>query len=320
MSSNRLLRAFAVLLLSLALGTAQAETQVALVQRTFDALKQSAAALEQGDANKGLGLLDSIKSSAETLRASAERFGKQAAAAEKQREAEARNVTTQITETYRAEQAADREVHELTAKIDDLSAQLKAANATRDTLEAQSVEYRREVQIRRECLSQPLEGMFYSWDCWRLSFQDVFANRWAHLKNDIEGNNIQRNNIENTRRDLSGQLSTQQARAREASGRKAQLESQRQTLDQQSKTLRAAVVSLSDASLFWTDTARLIDSKITSIETLQQNLQILVGRAGKTSNSPVFDRYDKQEVRSLEATLVDFARTMDNQTNILLKP
>jgi len=30
--------------------------------------------------------------------------------------------------------------------------------------------------------------------------------------------------------------------------------------------------------------------------------------------------YDKEEVRSLEATLVDFARTMDNQTNILLKP
>jgi len=115
-------------------------------------------------------------------------------------------------------------------------------------------------------------------------------------------------------------LSTQQARAREASAPKVQLESQRETLDKQSKTLRAAVVSLSDASMFWTDTARLIDSKITSIETLQQNLQILVGRASKSSSSPVFDRYDKEEVRSLEATLVDFARTMDNQTNILLKP
>ena len=320
MSSKLVLRAFALLLLSLVLGTAQAETQVALVQRTFDALKQSAAALEQGDANRGLGLLESIKASAETLRATAERFGKQAAEAEKQREAEARSVTSQITDTYRAEQAADKEVGELTAKINDLAAQLTAANATRDALAAQSAEYGREVQIRRECLAQPLEGMFYSWACWRLSFQDVFASRWAYLKNDIEGNNAQRINIENTRRDLSGQLSTQQARAREASARKVQLESQRQTLEKQSKTLRAAVVSLSDASLFWTDTARLIDSKITSIETLQQNLQILVGRASKPSNSPVFDRYDKEEVRTLEATLVDFARTMDNQTNILLKP
>jgi DNA repair exonuclease SbcCD ATPase subunit len=320
MSSKLILRAVALLLLSLVLGTAQAETQVALVQRTFDALKQSAAALEQGDANRGLGLLESIKASAETLRATAERFGKQAAEAEKQREAEARSVTTQITDTYRAEQAADKEVGELTAKINDLAAQLTAANATRDALAAQSAEYGREVQIRRECLAQPLEGMFYSWACWRLSFQDVFASRWAYLKNDIEGNNAQRINIENTRRDLSGQLSTQQARAREASARKVQLESQRQTLEKQSKTLRAAVVSLSDASLFWTDTARLIDSKITSVETLQQNLQILVGRANKSSSSPVFDRYDKEEVRSLEATLVDFARTMDNQTNILLKP
>jgi len=320
MSSKLILRAVALLLLSLVLGTAQAETQVALVQRTFDALKQSAAALEQGDANRGLGLLESIKASAETLRATAERFGKQAAEAEKQREAEARSVTTQITDTYRAEQAADKEVGELTAKINDLAAQLTAANATRDALAAQSAEYGREVQIRRECLAQPLEGMFYSWACWRLSFQDVFASRWAYLKNDIEGNNAQRINIENTRRDLSGQLSTQQARAREASARKVQLESQRQTLEKQSKTLRAAVVSLSDASLFWIDTARLIDSKITSVETLQQNLQILVGRANKSSSSPVFDRYDKEEVRSLEATLVDFARTMDNQTNILLKP
>ncbi|MBK7237579.1 MAG: hypothetical protein IPI02_18875 [Sterolibacteriaceae bacterium] len=64
----------------------------------------------------------------------------------------------------------------------------------------------------------------------------------------------------------------------------------------------------------------LIGSKTTSIETLQQSLQILAKRANRTSTAPVFDSYDKEAVRSLEATLIDFARTLDNNTNILLQP
>ncbi len=315
---SKLLRLIA-LLLSLTLGAAHAETQLALVERTFAALKQSATALETGDRAKAIGLLDGIKSSAEALRETAERFRKQAAEAEKQREAEARGVVTKITETFQAEQAADRRVRELTGQIADLTTQLQAADVTRAALEAQAAEHREEVRIRQECLAQPLEGMFYSWACWRLSFQDVFAKRWLQLRNDIEGNNAQRRNIENTRRELGGQLATAQNELRQTSARKIELEARHKVLDQQARTLRAAVVSLSDALLFWTDTATLIASRITAIETLQQNVQLLMGRANQTSTAPVFDRYDKEEVRSLEATLKDFARTLDNQTNILLK-
>lgn len=319
----KLLRALAIAIAlapSLVAGPAQAETQLALLERTFGALKQSATALEQGDPAKALGLLDSIRSSAETLRETAGRFAKQAAEAEKQREAEARGVAAKITETFQAEQAADKEVSALTAQIASLTVQLSAANTTRDMLATQAAIYRQEVQLRRECKDHFAEGIFWSGECWRLSFEDVFANRWRHLNNDIDGNMKQRDAIERARGDLNRQLAAQQGKVNAASARKLQLEDQRRMLDQQAKTLRAAVVSLSDASLFWTDTATLIASKITSIETLQQNLKILVGRANRNSAAPVFDSYEKEEVRSLEATLKDFARTLDNRTNILLRP
>lgn len=315
---SRLLRTIAIALtLVLTVGVAQAETQLALLQRTFDALRQSATALEQGDVRKAQALLAGIKSSAETLRGTAERFAKQAKETEKLREAEARDVTTKITETYQAEQAADKEVRDLQPKIADLTTQLEKANVTRNALEAQAVVYRRDQQMRQECKDHFMDGMFWSGECWRLAFTDPSGER---LVNDTNDNNRQRNNIENARRDLNGRLYDQQRQLSETGARKAQLESQRRVLDQEAKTLRAAVVSLSDASLFWTDTATLIASKLTSIETLQQNVQLLVGRANRTSAAPVFDSYDKEEVRSLEATLMDFARTLDNHTNILLRP
>lgn len=317
----KLLYAVALALtLCLSAAAAQAETHQALVQRTFDALKQSATALDRGDLGKATTLLAGMKSSAETLRGTAEQFAKQAEATAKAREAEAREVTGQITKMHTAEQAADKEVRDLEAKIADLSKQLEKANATKRELDAQAAEYHQEVRLRQECKSRPLEGIFWSWDCWRLSFQDVFANRWRELNNNIEGNNRQRNDIENARRGLTGQLSTQQRNVSETRARKAQLEANRHRLEQQVKTLKAAVVNLTDAAAFWTDTATLIGSRITSIGTLQQSVQLLMKRANRTATAPVFDSYDKEEVRSLEATLVNFAQTLDKGTNILLKP
>jgi chromosome segregation ATPase len=317
----KLLYAVALALtLCLSAAAAKAETHLALVQRTFDALKQSATALDRGDLGKATTLLAGMKSSAETLRGTAEQFAKQAEATAKLREAEARDMTTQITKIYAAEQAADKEVRNLEAGIADLSKQLEKANATKRELDAQAAVYYQEVRMRQECRSHFAEGIFWSGECWRLSFQDVFANRWRHLNNDIEGNNRQRNDIENARRDLTGQLNAQQGNLNETRRRKAQLEAHRAGLEQQVKTLKAAVVNLTDAASFWTDTATLIGSRITSIGTLQQSVQLLMKRANRTATAPVFDSYDKEEVRSLEATLINFAQTLDKGTNILLKP
>jgi DNA repair exonuclease SbcCD ATPase subunit len=310
-----------VILMVLAFGPAHADaTQLALVERTFEAMRQSSTALEQGDTARAQSLLNDIKGSAEALRNTAEGFAKQAGTAADRREAEARDVTTRITETFRAEQAADQEINGLEARIADLNAQLVKANATRDQLEAQSAIHRQEVQMRQECKAHFWDGIFYSTECWRLSFEDVFAHRWINLNNEIDSNQRQRNEIERARWSLQDQLSSQQRTLAETRARKAELETQRSALEQQSKTLRAAVVSLSDAAVFWTDTVTLIGSNISTIDTLQQGLQLLAKRAGNTAPAPVFDRYDQEAVRSLEDTLKDFARTLDDRSNILLTP
>lgn len=308
-----------VMVFVLAFGLARADgTQLANVERTFDAMRQSATALEQGDAARAQALLNDVKASAEALRSTAEGFRKQAAAAADRREAEVRDLTTRITDTFQAEQAADREIQGLEGRIADLNAQLVQANATRDQLEAQAAVHRQEVKMRADCKAHFMEGIFYSTECWRLSFQDVFAHRWIDLNNEIDSNNRQRNEIEAARWSLRDQLGSQQRTLGETRTRKAELERQRSDLEQQAKALRAAVVSLSDAALFWTDTVTLIGSSISTIDTLQQGLQVLARRAQQTAPAPVFDRYDQEAVRSLEDTLKDFARTLDDRSSILL--
>lgn len=315
-----LIHAFVVCLM-LAVGLARADpSQLLLVERSFEALRQSAAALDKGDSAQARRLLDDIKGSAETLRRSAEGFGQQAAVAADRREAEARELTARITETFRAEQAADQEIQGLEARITDLNTQLNQANATRDQLVAQAAVHAQEVRMRQECKAHFMEGIFYSGECWRLSFADVFAHRWINLNNEIESNRLQRNDIETARWKLREQVSAQLASLGETRARKAELETRRGALEQQVSTLRAAVVSLSNAALFWTDTVTLIDSSIASIDTLQQGLQLLAKRAGATAPAPVFDRYDQEVVRSLEDTLKDFARTLDDRSSILLTP
>jgi hypothetical protein len=92
-------------------------------------------------------------------------------------------------------------------------------------------------------------------------------------------------------------------------------------LDKQLITLRAAVVSLQDASVFWRELASLIDHQRSgTIENLKENLRIRLKRAGGVSTAPVFDTYDKLETVSLEETLKKFAQTLDNGTNVLTKP
>lgn len=308
-----------VMVFVLAFGLARADgTQLANVERTFDAMRQSATALEQGDAARAQALLNDVKASAEALRSTAEGFRKQAAAAADRREAEVRDLTTRITDTFQAEQAADREIQGLEGRIADLNAQLVQANATRDQLEAQAAVHRQEVKMRADCKAHFMEGIFYSTECWRLSFQDVFAHRWIDLNNEIDSNNRQRNEIEAARWSLRDQLGSQQRTLGETRTRKAELERQRSDLEQQAKALRAAVVSLSDAALFWTDTVTLIGSSISTIDTLQQGLQVLARRAQQTAPAPVFDRYDQEAVLSLEDTLKDFARTLDDRSSILL--
>lgn len=318
---SRLLRAIAFALtitLSLSAGMACAESQLALVQRTFNALNQSSAALDRGDVARAQTLLADVRSSAETLKGNAEHFEQQARASEERVEAEARRTADLATQTAQAAVAAENEVRGLEGKIAESRTKLEKANQTRVSLENQMRVYQEEVALRNECKAHFMDGLFWSGECWRLGWADLTSKRWEALNRDIVDNNTQHNRIENEQLSLRRQFYTQEATLRQTQERKRELDASSQMLGQRVKTLKATVVSLSSASKFWRETATLIGSNVTSIETLQQNLKILSGRAQAKSPAPVFDSYDKEEVRSLQATLIDFARTIDNGTNILL--
>src|SRR5215831_8734877 len=271
---------------------ARAETQLAQVQAAFDALRKSDAALKQGDPQKAKVLLADIKSSAETLRGTAERFGKQAEEAEKRRQAEALEVTTLITQTKQAEDAADKEVGVLQAKIAGLQAHRANVVQNLEKLNQQAAPLRQEAEMRQRCDASV--GSFFSnfGECMRLGFADLFWQQWQRTNNDIRDLNIQYQQAVNALQDPTKQLGPVEALLNQTRSRKTKLESDRKRLEQQAGVLKAAVVSLMDASLFWRDTVTLIGSSVTSIETLQQGVQLLIQRADKRSEAPVFDTYE----------------------------
>ena len=96
------------------------------------------------------------------------------------------------------------------------------------------------------------------------------------------------------------------------------LQARRSQLDREQNTLRAAVTRLTDAVQFWRDLGVLVQSNIGTVAMLQDSVQRLAQRASTQAPTPVFDRYDAETVRSLEDTLKDFARSIDDGRNILL--
>lgn len=302
-----------------AVAGAHSGEQTTLVQGAFEALRESSTALDQGDFDKAKKLLADLKSSAEMLGDTADFFAKQAGKDADQYQIETLAVTAQITETYQAQQIAGSEIAALEGKIADFSEQLQKSNTTRLELEAEANEYRREVKMRQECKNHFWDGLFWKGECWRLGWADLTQNRWISINHGITDNNTQRINIEKSRIILQEQLTAPKNDLNKTRVRKEQLDSQLQGLELKVKTLRATVVSLSNGSVFWRDTVTLIGSNAFSIESLQQNVQLLARRADQSAPAPVFDNYDKEQIRSLEATMVDFAKTLDSRTSILLQ-
>lgn len=303
---SKLLHAIAIaIVLSQTVAVAQAaETQLALVERTFEALKQSATALDQGDFSKAQALLASMESAAKTLHSTAERYGKEASAAADRREAEARAVTTQITENFNKEQAATKAMGEIEAEIANRTVRIEKAA-------------KRHADLQKEI--SRLEERMKSPGFWRARGSSPWSiDRYYR---DLEDNKKQRSALESELSTLRKELNAHQTNLSEVKRHKAQLEAHRGELQQQDRNLRAAVISLSDASLFWTDTATLIDSRArSSIEDLRVNVRLRLKRADQLSPAPVFNSYDKIETRTLEETLKEFAQTLDNGTSIVLKP
>ena len=147
--------------------------QLQQVTQVFDALHRSEAALAAGDTTRAQALLGDIQGAAKALERETQDYVNRAREQADRRQAEALVTTQRIDELYQQELLADKTVREREARIAELDAQLAQNSAVRTRLDADMAEYMREVKIRAECKAQPLEGMFYSWECWRLSFADA---------------------------------------------------------------------------------------------------------------------------------------------------
>ena len=292
--------------------------QLQRVTRVFDALHQSEAALAAGNTSRAQALLTDIRSAADGLRQDTETYVNRARGAADRRQADVLRTVQEIDETFRLEGEADREMRDRQARIADLDVQLAEVARVRVALDARMAELRQEARTRDECRAHPLEGMFYSWECWRLSFADVFANRWKALNNEAADNQRQRIQIEMDRQGAGNERDRAQRSLDMLRARKADLQARRSQLDREQNTLRAAVTRLTDAVQFWRDLGVLVQSNIGTVAMLQDSVQRLAQRASTQAPTPVFDRYDAETVRSLEDTLKDFARSIDDGRNILL--
>jgi DNA repair exonuclease SbcCD ATPase subunit len=319
-----MIRWLSAIALALALAisaTVSGAQQLQLVQSALDALRRSAAALDHKDAGKAAEVLAGMKTSIETLSGTFSTFRTHAETAAKKREQELLGVIQQITRVFEAEQAAEKKLRELPGKIGLLEGSYKTLEAKRIDLNRQMAAYKEEVDFRNQCKSKFAEGIFWSTRCTALGFADLFEGRVSRLNSDIERNNRERGQIggelSNLRRELQGAQATLQQAQRD----KPRLEAERAQLQAKEGGLRQAVVNLNDAVLFWDDIRTLVDSRLSSpIGTLQDKASRLVRRTQQAGQAPAFSSYDIRKIATFRDTLIEFARTLDNQTNVLLLP
>jgi chromosome segregation ATPase len=286
-------------------GLVHAQTHLQLVQRTFDALRQSQAALDHGDFDKARSLLTDIGATVETLRGTADQYSTQAGTLADQRQKEAEAVATQSTKAYQDEQTEDKAVRDHLPQIAGKERQIH-----------ETVEQRRQLEREKEKMerkSKSLMARRYA----ELSFRGAEFRQLPTLINDKQ---TQIDRLQSELNNLNQQLNQHQTAVAQARQRIQELGQRRAELDKQLLTLRAAVVNLQDASVFWKELTILIDhQKSGSVENLKENLRLRLKRAGAHSTTPVFDSYDKLEFVTLEDALKNFAQTLDNGTNILTK-
>ena len=298
---------------------ALAGDQERLVRTAFDALRQSSDALDRGDHNRAASLLLGIQSTTRTLHNSAETFQKKAKDAADRTQSQLLANQTRIDETIRDERSVQTEQDNLSATIAQLTAKLNDLHPRLEQLERDMEPLHAEARKRQWCNDNVFKALFDG-DCIKFGFQDLFAGRWKDLNNQIADVRRQQDELHGKLQNLTGELRGKQVRLGNVAIQRRSLETERRYLQQQSGTFRDAVTSLADASKFWAETIVLIGSKLSSIETLQESVHLLVKRADAKTPTPVFDSYDKTEITSLENSLLQFARALDNNTNILLAP
>jgi hypothetical protein len=306
-----------VLTLGLTAIVARAEPQYPLVMATIDTFTRAAAALETGDSQAADQLLARMAALAASLRASAERLRAQAETGRAACEKRSLAVVAEISQTYAEEKALDHDVQTLAAQQADLNAQHAKLASDAAVLEAQMVPLRAEAQVRKRC-AESVAGWFENFGtCMSLGFQDLFERRVDHLNNEARDLQRRRQELRAQAAALDQRLAARRAEKAQKERRARDLAAHRQRLEGQDRALRAAVTSLSDITVFWGRAESLAAVRVGSRVAVLKDLLPLLDQ---TSNRPVFDAYDREEIRSLRTTMLDFSRTLDAGTNFLLSP
>jgi predicted nuclease with TOPRIM domain len=286
----------------------------ARTRAAIDAFTRAAEALEQGDRATAAQSLDGMAASVTGLREVAARYGDLAQKAKSACRARAIAVTNEIQSTYQQEQEKTEELARLQARSQNLDAQLRQLQSDIAGVNAQRQPLIEEAKYRNRCASEPGLWLQGGNRCWELSFQDAFNNRYQHVNDqlkDLQG--LQQRKFQE-QQDLAGGIARLQNEANQVRDRKAQLEAQRRSLESLDRASRAAVATLSDINLFWAQAEAIMQGRMSNGIDL---LRDVVPALDKDIEAPLFDDFDKQQIRSLRVAMLDFAQSVDSGKNFL---
>jgi hypothetical protein len=286
----------------------------ARTRAAIDAFTHAAAALEQGDRATAAQSLDGMAASVTGLREVAAQYGDLAQNAQSACQARAIAVTNEIQSTYQQEQEKTEELGRLQARSQNLDAQWQQMQTDIVRVNAERQPLVEEAKYRNRCASEPGLWLQGGNRCWEYSFQDAFNNRYQHVNNHLADLQGQQQNLLQVRGNLAGEIARLQNEANQARDRKAQLEAQRRSLESLDRASRAAVATLSDINLFWAQAEAIMQGRMSNGIDL---LRDVVPALEKDVEAPLFDDFDKQQIRSLRVAMLDFAQSVDSGKNFL---
>jgi predicted nucleic acid-binding Zn-ribbon protein len=299
---------------SLVMPALAASDEAARTRAAIDTFVRAAAALEHGERDTATQTLDGMTASVESLRELAARYSGFAQQAQSSCQARSIAVTGEIQSTYQREQQTEDELSQLQARSRNLDAQLQQLQSDIVRVNTERQPLVDEANYRNRCASEPGLWLEIGNRCWELSFQDAFNNRYQHVNNQLTELQGRQQNLQQVRGDLTRDNARLQNEANQARTHKAELEAQRRRLEGLDRATRAAVTALSDINLFWAQAEAIMKGRLSNgIELLRD----VVPALDKAVEAPLFDDFDKQQIRSLRNTMLDFAQSVDSGKNFL---
>jgi predicted nucleic acid-binding Zn-ribbon protein len=306
--------AVAIAFSALASQASAASDEAARTRAALEAFARAAAALEHGDRATAAQDLDGMAASINSLREVAARYSGLAQTMGSACQERSVAVIDEIQTTHQQERQKQDELAQLQTRSTNLDAQWQQLQSDTGRVNAQRQPLIEEAKYRNRCAAEP--GLWFEGGnrCWELSAQDLFNNRYQHVNDELADLQRQQQNLLQVRGDLAQERARLQTEADQARNRKAELEAQRRRLESLDRATRAAATTLSSINMFWSKAETIMQGRMSNgIELLRDVVPML----DKTVDAPLFDDFDKQQIRSLRDSMLDFAQSADSGKNFL---